>query len=279
MPARNEYVIDGGVAVVTGAAGGIGAAVAERLAQSGSNLALVDRDKEGLAGVADRIRSVRPDREVSSHAIDLSEKDAAQELAEQALAAQGRVTLVVNNAGVALAGRFEQVDMNDVDWLLSVNLRAVLAVTSAFLPSLGSGAHITNLSSLFGIIAAPGNATYAASKFGVRGFGAALREELRPRGIGVTTVFPGGIQTAIARNARIGRGVSAEEWSSGLAIFEKFLVIPPERAAKSIVDGTQRRKARVLIGPEAYLGDALSRLVPSSGTALFQWAAQKKAGL
>ena len=277
MPGRDRYVIDGGVAVVTGAAGGIGSAVAERLARGGSNLALVDRDKDGLEEVAERVRVRRPDRQVSVHAVDLSEKDSAKELSEQVLADQGRVTLVVNNAGVALGGRFEQVSMDDVDWLLAINLRAVMAVTSAFLPHLERGAHITNLSSLFGIIGPVGNATYSASKFGVRGFSLAIREELKPRGIGVTAVHPGGIRTSIARNARRGVALSEAEWEMGLAIFDKFLVIPPDVAARKIVDGTAQRKGRVLIGPEAYLGDALARLAPIGHAKVFETLMRLKA--
>ena len=278
MLRRDRYVIDGGVAVVTGAAGGIGSAVAERLTRRGSHLVLVDRDKEGLAAVAERVRTRRPDREVSTHALDLTEKDAALELAEQAMAAHGRVTLVVNNAGVALAGRFEQVSMDDVDWLLSINLRGVLAVTSAFLPHLERGAHITNMSSLFGLIAPIGNATYSASKFGVRGFSLALREELKPRGIGVTAVHPGGIRTGIARSARRGVAVSEAEWETGLAIFDKFLVIDPAVAARKIVDGTERRKGRVLIGPEAYAGDIAARIAPIGYAPVFERLMRLKAG-
>ena len=279
MLGRDRYVMDGGVAVVTGAAGGIGSAVAERLARAGSHLALVDRDKEGLAAVAEAVRVRRPDREVSTHALDLTERDAALDLAGQVIDVHGRVTLVINNAGVALGGRFEQVSMEDVDWLLAINLRGVLAVTSAFLPHLQRDAHITNVSSLFGIIAPVGNATYSASKFGVRGFSLALREELKPRGIGVTAVHPGGIRTGIARNARRGVALSEDEWATGLAMFDKFLVIEPDVAARKIVVGTERRKGRVLIGPEAYVGDIAARIAPVGYAPVFERLMRLKAGL
>jgi len=274
-----EYRVDGGVALVTGAAGGIGAAVAERLARDGSNLVLVDRNAEGLEAVAEQLRVRRPDRRVTAIAADLSERDAPARVVEDALEDQGRITLVVNNAGVALAGRFEQVSMEDVDWLLAINLRAVLAVTSAALPHLAPGAHITNVSSLFGIIAPVGNSVYAASKFGVRGFSMALRSELAPRAIGVTAVHPGGIRTAIARSARLGAGVSAEEWEAGLRAYDKFLAIPPADAARRIVHGTVHRRPRVLIGPEAYVGDVLARLAPSAHAPVFEYIARKRAGL
>jgi short-subunit dehydrogenase len=253
--------------------------VAERLARDGSNLVLVDRNREGLEAVAEQLRVRRPDRQVTAVAADLSERDAAADVVAQALADQGRITLVVNNAGVALAGRFEQVSMDDVDWLLAINLRAVLAVTSACLPHLGPGAQITNVSSLFGIIAPVGNSVYSASKFGVRGFSMSLRAELAPRAVGVTAVHPGGIRTAIARSARLGAGVSAAEWEAGLKAFDKFLVIPPQDAARRIVDGTVRRRPRVLIGPEAYVGDVLARLAPSAHASVFEFIARKRAGL
>lgn len=279
MSRQPDYRVDGGVALVTGAAGGIGEALADRLVREGSNVALVDRNAEGLQDLAERLRVRRPDRLVTTTVVDLSEPEAPAEAVRQAIADHGRITLVVNNAGVALAGRFEQVDMADVDWLLSINLRSVLAITSAALPHLDRGAHITNISSLFGIVAPVGNSVYSASKFGVRGFSMSLRTELAPRGIGVTTVYPGGIKTAIARHARRGSGVSETEWEAGLQAYDRFLVIAPGDAARKIAVGTTRRRARVLIGPEAYAGDVLARLAPTGHSALFEYVARKRAGL
>jgi len=279
VPRQPEYRVDGGVALVTGAAGGIGAALADRLVRDGSNIALVDRNAEGLQDLADRLRIRRPDRRVTAIVADLSEPDAPAEVIRQALAEHGRLSLVVNNAGVALAGRFQQVSMQDVDWLLAINLRSVLAVTAAALPSLAPGAHIANISSLFGIVAPEGNAVYSASKFGVRGFSMALRTELAPRGVGVTTVYPGGIKTAIARHARRGAGVSEAEWEAGLRAYDRFLVIEPAVAARKIADGIMRRRARVLIGPETYAGDVLARLAPTGHSSVFEYVARKRAGL
>jgi short-subunit dehydrogenase len=279
MSRQPDYRIDGGVALVTGAAGGIGAAIAERLVREGSNVALVDRDAAGLEDLAGRLRVRRPDRQVTAIVADLAEPQTPADVVSQALAQHGRLTLVINNAGVALAGRFEQVSIADVDWLLAINLRGVLAVTAAALPSLGPGAQITNISSLFGIVAPVGNSVYSASKFGVRGFSMALRTELAPRGIGVTTVYPGGIKTAIARHARRGVGVSEAEWEVGLRAYDRFLVIEPSVAARKIIDGTTRRRARVLIGPETYAGDLLARLAPTGHSSVFEYVARKRAGL
>lgn len=279
MSRQPDYRVDGGVALVTGAAGGIGAALAERLVREGSNIALVDRNAEGLEDLAERLRVRRPDRQVTTIVADLAQPEVPAEVVEQALAQHGRLTLLVNNAGVALAGRFEQVSIADVDWLLAINLRAVLAMTSAALPSLAPGAQITNISSLFGIVAPVGNSVYSASKFGVRGFSMALRTELAPRGIGVTTVYPGGIKTAIARHARRGAGVSETEWEAGLRAYDRFLVIEPSVAARKIAEGTVRRRARVLIGPETYAGDLLARLAPTGHSSVFEYVARKRAGL
>lgn len=279
MPRLPDYVIDGGVALVTGAAGGIGSAVAERLVRDGSNITLVDRDGERLEEVAARLRLRRPDRRIDAIAADLTESGTPEAVVQRALEDQGRLTLVVNNAGVALAGRFDQVSMEDADWLLDINLRAVLAVTSAALPHLARGAQITNVSSLFGIIAPVGNATYSASKFGVRGFSMALRSELAPRGIGVTVVHPGGIRTGIARSARRGVGVSEEEWQIGQRAFERFLVLDPAEAARKIVSATVRRRARVLVGTDAVAGDILARIAPAGHAPIFEYIARKRAGL
>ena len=253
--------------------------MAERLVREGSNIALVDRNAEGLEDLAGRLRVRRPDRQVTAIVADLAQPEAPAEVVAQALAEHGRLTLLVNNAGVALAGRFEQVSIADVDWLLAINLRSVLAVTSAALPSLAPGAQITNISSLFGIVAPVGNSVYSASKFGVRGFSMALRTELAPRGIGVTTVYPGGIKTAIARHARRGAGVSEAEWEAGLRAYDRFLVIEPSVAARKIADGIVRRRARVLIGPETYAGDVLARLAPTGHSSVFEYVARKRAGL
>lgn len=279
MRRQSDYRVDGGVALVTGAASGIGAALAERLVREGSHVALVDRNAEGLHDLAERLRVRRPDRSVTAIVADLADPETPAHVVAEAVTEHGRLTLVVNNAGVALAGRFEQVGMADADWLLAINLRSVLAVTSAALPHLASGAHITNISSLFGIVAPVGNAVYSASKFGVRGFSMSLRTELAPRGIGVTTVYPGGIKTAIARHARRGAGVSEAEWEAGLRAYDRFLVIAPGDAARKIADGTVRRRARVLIGPETYAGDVLARLAPTGHSSLFEYVARKRAGL
>jgi short-subunit dehydrogenase len=266
-----RYVVDGGTAVLTGAASGIGRATARELSARGSNLVLLDRDAAGLEAVAAELRAARPDRAVSTYVVDLADRDAALAVATQVRDAHPHVHLLVNNAGVALDGRLDQVSLEDIEWVLAINLHAVILMTHTLLPSLvsTSGAHVANLSSLFGIIGPPGQAAYVASKFGVRGFSDSLRQELAPHGVGVTAVHPGGIATAIATSARVGGGVSADERSSHRDTAARLLTIDPAIAARRIVDGIERRRPRVLIGFSAYALDVVARIAPGShGTLL-----------
>lgn len=259
-----RYVVDGGTAVLTGAASGIGRATARELSRRGSHLVLLDRDEDGLLAVADELRSARPDRSVTTHVVDLSDRDATLAVAEEIRSALPRLDLLVNNAGVALSGRFDQVTLEEVEWLLDINLRAVVIMTHTLLPSLSAapGSHVVNLSSLFGIIAPPGQIAYSTSKFGVRGFSEGLRLELRDSGVGVTQVHPGGIATNIGERARQGSGVSDEEREEQRVIARRLLTIDPAVAARAIVDGVERRKPRVLIGISAYALDVVARALP-----------------
>jgi len=259
-----RFVVDGATAVVTGAAGGIGDATARELHTRGANLVLLDRDEVGLASIAAELRGSRSDRAVTTYAVDLSNRAAALAAAEGIAAAHPHVHLLVNNAGVALGGRFAEVELEDVEWLLSINLHAVILMTHTLLPNLVAtrGSHIVNISSLFGLIAPPGQVAYSTSKFGVRGFGDALREELAEHEVGVTTVHPGGIATSIAESARIGSGVDPIEYEQGRRAWTKLLSIDPAVAATRIVDGAERRKPRVLIGGSTYVLDALARITP-----------------
>ena len=169
-------VLDGGTSVVTGAAGGIGRAVALELAERGSHLVLLDRDADGLASLRDELALRRPDVQVTTYVVDLSDRDATVAVAQEVRDHHPRLTLLVNNAGVALGGRFTELSLDDVDWLLAVNLEAVLVLTHELLPCLLDvpGSHIVVMSSLFGLIAPGGQTAYATSKFAVRGFAEAL---------------------------------------------------------------------------------------------------------
>ncbi|MGY1828475.1 MULTISPECIES: SDR family NAD(P)-dependent oxidoreductase [unclassified Blastococcus] len=260
------YAFLGGTAVVTGAASGIGEALAGELAGRGSHLVLLDRDADRLAAVAARITADHPALRVVTYVVDLADDEATARVAATLVAEHPETTLLVNNAGVALGGRFDQVSLGDVEWLLSINLRAVVRLTHALLPVLKAhpGAHVVNLSSVFGIFAPAGQVAYATSKFAVRGFSEALRHELAEDGVGVTVVHPGGIRTRIAESARTGAGVSVEEYEEGRRQFSKLLRIPPEVAAAQIVAAVERRRPRLLIGWTAKVPDVLVRLLPGT---------------
>ena len=252
------------VAVVTGAANGIGAALAMRLASRGCRLALVDRDADALAAAASKARAAGV--AVSAHAADVADPAAAECLHEAVLAEHARVTVLINNAGVALLGRFDEVSLADMEWLLAINFWGTVRMCKAFLPALRQqpAAQIVNLSSVFGIVAPAGQTAYAASKFAVRGFSEALRHELEDTGIGVSIVHPGYVKTAIARNARIPAAMSPQEAAERVANFDRLSGNTPETAAARIVEGIERRRKRILVGADAVRLDLLQRMFPVS---------------
>ena len=255
------FLFAGGTAVVTGAASGIGEALAHALAERGSDLLLIDRDESRLDGVAAALGSrVR----VTTHVVDLADAAATTRAALDILGAHSRIRLLVNNAGVALAGRFDQVTLDEFAWVIDINFVAAVRLTHLLLPALKAetGAHLVNVSSVFGLAAPPGQTAYAASKFALRGFSDSLRGELAEDGIGVTCVHPGGIRTRIADQARLGSGVDRAEYEAGREQFAKLLTIAPAKAATAILSGVRRRRARVLIGGSARGLDLLARTMP-----------------
>ncbi len=267
-------------AVVTGAASGIGEALAHALARRGSDLVLLDRDAPRLDTVVTAVRAAHPDRRVDTYVVDLADATATAQVAEEIRTRHPRIRLLVNNAGVALGGRFDQVTLAEFQWVVEINFRAVVQLTHALLPTLKAepGSHLVNVSSLFGLIAPPGQAAYSATKFAVRGFTEVLRNELADDGIGVTCVHPGGIATRITENARVGAGVSREEYEEGRRQFDKLLSIPPARAAEVILRGVERRRGRVLIGWSAKLPDLLARIAPASYGKLLRVGLNRAAG-
>jgi short-subunit dehydrogenase len=254
--------LEGRVAVVTGAGSGIGRGVALALARRRCHLALVDIDAAGLAETATRVEAL--DVRGSRHAMDVTDRGAVAALPEIVRAAHGRIDLLVNNAGVAVGGTFEQVSEADFDWLMSINFDAVVRMTRAFLPLLHTSddARIVNVSSVYGLISPPGQTAYSASKFAVRGFSNALRHELEGTRVGVTVAHPGGVATAIARSARAPAGVTAAEVAERVAAAERMLRMAPARAGEIIVGAAERRRARELVGGDAVFIAALERLAP-----------------
>jgi NAD(P)-dependent dehydrogenase (short-subunit alcohol dehydrogenase family) len=257
-------------AIVTGAAGGIGRALAVSLARRGCHLALADVDDAGLAKTAQLAGAYRV--RVSCYQLDVSDAEGVAAFPELVRAQHPGIDLLINNAGVALSGTFEMISDADFEWLFGINFRGLVRMTRAFLPLLKASddARLVNISSVFGLIAPPGQTAYAASKFAVRGFSEALRHELNGSRVGVTVVHPGGVATAIAENARMPEGTSAEEVAQHRAAAQKVLRMPPQRAGEIIVRGVERRKARVLVGLDARLIALIERLAPVSYWEIFE---------
>jgi short-subunit dehydrogenase len=255
-----------GAAAITGAASGIGRALAIELASRGCDLALADRDEAGLKSLASEIGA---QRKISVHRVDVSQPDEIAEFAREAIAAHPALNILVNNAGVALLGQFEEIDQAQMDWLFDINFWGVVHGTRAFLPHLKTlgEAHIVNVSSIFGIIAPPGQSAYAAAKFAVRGFSESVRHELAVTGspVKLSVVHPGGVATSIARSSRTGVGVTDNARRAQMIDrFETAARTTPKDAALRIIKGIERNEPRILIGNDARFMDILQRFRPGT---------------
>lgn len=255
------------VVVITGAGSGIGRALAQLMDSRGARLALSDIDLGSVEATAATCRDAR------AYHLDVADRVAVKGHAEQVVTDFGRVDMVVNNAGVALASEVLTQTDEDLDWLLGINLHGVIHGTQAFLPHLvPTRGHVVNISSVFGIMAMPSQSAYNAAKFGVRGYteSLAIEMDMARTGVGVHCVHPGGIATNIANASRHAPGVDADE------LIERFnrlmLRTPAEVAAKVILRGVERNRRRILIGPDAYaislgerlLGSAYQRLIAAT---------------
>ncbi len=266
------------VVVLTGAGSGIGRALAQHLARQGAHLALADINTGGLAETA---RLVAPAGvRVSQHVLDVGSREAVAAFPAEVIAAHGAVDVLINNAGVALMGRFDQTTERDFDWLMDINFNGVVRLTRGFLPLLKQrpAARIVNLSSLFGLVAPSEQSAYSASKFAVRGFSNALRHELEDErsSVGVTVVHPGGVATQIAASARTSDDMSAQEIKARHDLSRKVLKLSPEKAAAIIVRAVERDKPRVLVGWDAVVVSLIERLMPVRYWRLFARAAKAK---
>jgi short-subunit dehydrogenase len=260
--------IRGSAAAVTGAASGIGRALALELAARGCDLALADRDEAGLQTVAAQIAKAHSPK-VTVHRVDVGEPQEIEAFAQAAIAGHPGLNIVINNAGVVLLGQFNEIDQAQMDWLMNINFWGVVHSTRAFLPQLSRQreAHIVNLSSIFGVIAPPGQTAYAAAKFAVRGFSESLRHELQMAAspVRLSVVHPGGVATNIVRNSRSGVGMTDNE-RRGQVIerFDRVAKTTPAAAALRIIKGIEKNAPRILIGNDARFMDLLQRFRPST---------------
>lgn len=268
--------LDGKVVVITGAGSGIGRALALNCAARGSLLALSDIDEGGLAGTVDQAKNAGA-REVHSTGLDVADRDAFAAYATEVADHFGRVNVVVNNAGVSLTGDVDELDYDSMEWIVGINFWGVVHGTKEFLPHLiasGDG-HVVNLSSLFGLISIPGQSLYNATKYAVRGYSEALREEMLMHGhpVGVTVVHPGGIKTSIARSSRV---VGETDKRATVELFDKKLArMTPERAAEIIVHAVLKNRARCLVGLDAHALHHVARLTGSRYQDLVAAAARR----
>ena len=254
------------VVVITGAASGIGRALAVRLAKEPiTGIAISDVNAEGLAETEKMIADAN--FKITTHLVSVTNEDEMNRFVNEVIDQHGRVTHLINNAGVALGGSVSEVSLDDIRWLMDVNFWGVVYGTKIFLPLMEKekSAHIVNFSSLFGIIAPPGQATYCASKFAVRGFTESLRHELEGSNISVSVIHPGGVKTNIANTARIGENVplSKEEIAERREKENKNLDrTTPEQAAEIIVKGVKAKNPRIIVGFDARLLSWITRVFP-----------------
>jgi short-subunit dehydrogenase len=253
-----------GVAVITGAAGGIGASLAMQLAAKGCHLALIDFKAPGLEATAEKARALGV--KVTTQVLDMSNPESVPLIYENVMKSFGRVTVLINNAGVALGGTFDRVAQRDFDWLMSINFTAVVHMTRAFLPVLekAPNAQIVNLSSIFGIIAPPMQTAYCSSKYAVRGFSESLRHELEMKHsrVGITQVHPGGIKTGIADNAKRPVDASPEEIKMAEEFSKRALKLSPDICAAQIIAAIEQRQRRLIVGTDAKVMTLIQRLFP-----------------
>jgi NADP-dependent 3-hydroxy acid dehydrogenase YdfG len=259
----------GKVAVVTGAGSGIGQALAIELARSGAKVAISDINTEGLAATEERLKAIGAP--VKADRLDVTERESFQVYADAVVEHFGKVNQIYNNAGIAFAGDVEATAFKDIERVMDVDFWGVVNGTKVFLPHLiasGDG-HIVNVSSVFGLFSVPGQAAYNAAKFAVRGFTEALRQEMILAGhpVKVTTVHPGGIKTNIVRNMTavdsIDKGDLAENFDKKLA------KTSPQKAARIILDGVRKNRARVLVGSDAKVLDVIVRATGSGYQRVF----------
>ena len=258
--------VRGSAAAVTGAASGIGSALALELASRGCDLALADRNEAGLMEIAAEVKKIGG-RTVTIHRVDVTEPAQVQDFAKAAVTSHPGLNILINNAGAALIGNFDEINQEQMAWLMNTNFWGMVHTTRAFLPHLAQQpkAHIVNLSSIFGMIAPPGQTAYAATKFAVRGFSESLLHELASTGspVRVSLVYPGGIATNIARNAPLGAAIASNmRKSEALEQFDHAARTTATAAAQCIIEGIEHDKARILIGSDAKVVDILQRLLP-----------------
>ena len=253
--------LSGSTTVITGAASGMGAAIARLLAAQGVHLALIDNNAMSLAAVAAELQGTT----VTTHVVDVRDDDAVFAAAAEITAAHPRVNALITCAGTSMLGTLEQLTMEEIRWLIDVNVWGSLSITKALLPALrrAPAAHIMHMSSIYGLAAPAGRIPYAMSKFALRGFSEALRHELEDTSVTVGLVYPAGVRTGIILHGRYAAAVDPAVAARAASAQAAMYHIEPADAAARIIRATVRRRPRTMIGREARMVDALVRLAPT----------------
>lgn len=261
--------VRGRTSVITGAASGMGAEVARELDRRGARLALLDRNADGLAALVAELSGTGH----TTHVVDLTDDDAVFAVAAGIPASHPHVQSLITCAGSSMLGNFDQVTMDEMRWLMDVNLWGTVNITKALLPALRRepAAHITHLVSIYGLAAPAGRIPYAMSKFAVRGFTESLRHELEHSNVSVGAIYPAGVKTGIILHGRYAAAIDPAVAQRAAAAQAAMYHTEPADAARRIVEATVRRRPRTMIGREAGLVDVLSRLTPTR-----YWAPMRK---
>lgn len=269
----NTTNLHGRTVLVTGAGSGIGRATALLAGRRGADLAVCDVDDQGLGEVEASARSLG--RGVIARHVDVADREQMSEFAVAVHAEAGAVDLLVNNAGVGLAAGFLDTQLDDWDWIVAINVIGVVHGCHFFVPKMverGAG-HVVNLSSMAGFFASPALVAYSATKFAVLGLSEALREELRPHGVGVTAICPGVINTPITVNTRARGAADDPEVRERLVALYRWRNYGPDRVALNILKAVERNRTVAPVAPESWAGYALKRISPR----LAGWASRRMA--
>ncbi|MHC9046101.1 SDR family NAD(P)-dependent oxidoreductase [Microbacterium saperdae] len=252
----------GSTTVITGAASGMGAAIARLLAAEGAHLALLDHNTTALAEIAAELAGTT----VTTHVVDLRDDDAVFATAAEITAAHPRINALITCAGSSMLGNLDQLTMEEMRWLTDVNLWGTVSITKALLPALRNApaAHITHLASVYALASPAGRIPYAMSKFAVRAFSEALRHELEGTSVSVGAVYPAGVRTGIILHGRYAAAIDPAVAARAAEAQAAMYHTEPADAAARIVQATKRRRSRTMVGREARLIDLLVRVAPSA---------------
>jgi len=250
-------------ALITGAASGIGQALAISLAQEGCRVLITDINMEGLNLTMEAIKNING--QASSYQLDIANHEAIYSFSKKVIKDHEHIDILINNAGVELFGEIEHIDPRDIEWLMGINLTGLIHSTRAFIPHLKTRpeANIVNVSSVFGLASVAYQSVYCASKFAVRGFTESLIQELKDTPINLSAVYPSGIKTGIFHNAQSADAYNLSSEDLGEA-FANLAATSAESAARTIIRGIKKGKKRIMVGQGSGTLDLLSRYFPNA---------------